>query len=133
MFGSVGLTRKVMSLLSWQRRAKSLRVRVRSTNQPAPSALSAAINELSGAAATVGAGGWVGAASAARVGGTSVGCGSGVDEGTSVGGWVGTTVTTTVSTTFSTTVSTMTTAVWVGSGGDWVAVGCSTGGGAAQA
>src|SRR5690349_10190807 len=114
MFGSVGLTLKVISLLSWQRRAKSLRVRIRSTNQPAPSALSAAITALPDAA--VGAGGWVGAVSAARVGGTAVGCGSGVDEGTSVGGWVGTTVTTTVSTTFSTTVSTMTTAVWVGSG-----------------
>jgi hypothetical protein len=48
-----------------------------------------------------------------------------VAEGTSVGAWVGTTVTITVSTTFSTTVSTMTTAVWVGSGGACVAVGCS--------
>src|SRR5688572_23727244 len=105
MFASAGFTLKVISLLGWQRRAKSFRERVRSTNQPAPNALSTGMVSPPAAAATVGAGGCVASASA-WVGGTSVGRGRGVTEGTSVGTWVGTTVTTTVSITFSTTVST---------------------------
>src|SRR6266487_1465937 len=94
MFGSIGLTLKVTSLLSWHRKAKSFLVRVIFTNQPAPKISSTVIGPpLVFASAAVAAGGSV---VGACVAGTSVGGGRGVTEGTSVGAWVGTTVTTTV-------------------------------------
>src|SRR5262245_60384032 len=92
MLASVGVTLKVIFLLSWHRNENASAVRVMFTNQPAPNALSSAAGPpltVGTTTSAVGAGGCVG--------GTAVG-GIAVGGGTSVGAWVGTTVTTTVST-----------------------------------